>query len=742
MNIVVRGGQTTLHYIRMLKQIVASIVKIAMFVIVMFVLYNMYKSSISVADIKIYFQYFYSKISSNLTAERSYITSNPEVIELVNYINDTLYVSFIQGIRYGFASTIIVTIFFAFRGFLMAQKKIVRGKQILSPSKLKFNILLYNFTQNVLNLENHLEFIVIVVSILWHSLLLGLKSLYNCPITLFKFFSYCACEVMRCANIICPSLTSKLSPKEHKFFFFMKRINVNELDINKHLKSIDKNYKRILSLYSSIKLAGIPYPKKSTHVHTLITGEPGTGKTVLISSLIKQIRKKGQKAIIYDKMGVFTKRFYDPKTDIILNPMDQRSYNWDITKECKSRSHCDNIAAAFIPNRSSASDPFWENAARILLSEVLHQAINLQELIDLLFKDEDRLIEIIESSVALKRILPKDSKKTSGSIISVLYSYVYSLQLLENNSNQKLSIREWISDDNQKGFLIISSKADSQETLRPLLTAIFETAINSILSLEDNPHRNLWVLLDELPSLQYIPSLQSALSQSRQFGASFVLALQVMSQLKDLYGDRKAESVSGSCSNRVVFSTPDKDTANWCSKSLGDVEVEEVKESVTYGSHDMRDGVSANKQISITNLVLPTEIMNLRKLNCFLRFGLGFGVAKVKLKITKYKNKAEGFIECKTLHDKMPSKIEEIINDDEDINPIPELEDNNSMFSEEFLEEEDEALNEEEENLKEISEEEDTVGTSSSIDDDSVCVSEEDTPDLQSTNKEDIYNKF
>ena len=735
MNVVVRGGQTTLHYIRMLKQITLNILKIAIFVVVMFVIYNLHESSITFLDLKIYLKFFYSKVVSTFNDKTIYITSDIEVISLVNYINDVIYKSFFKGIRYGAISIIVVTILFAIRGSLMARKKILRGKQILSSKRLKINILFYNFFKNFLNLEKHFRLILISIIMLWNALLLVLKSLYNFPITLARIFVFLIKKLYNIVSTVFPNLVVKISPKipqNTRLRKIMKRIStLDEININSHLNSIHKNYIELLSLYSSIKLARVPYPNKMSHTHTLVTGAPGTGKTVLMNGLIRQIRTKRQSAIIYDKMGVFIKYFYDPKTDIILNPLDQRSYNWDITKECKTKSHCDNIAAAFIPSRSSTSDPFWENSARILLSEVLHQSNNLEELIETLFKDEKKLEDIIQSSVALKRILPKDSKKTSGSIISVLYSYVYSLQLLENDSKERFSIRDWISDDTKNGFLIISSKADSQETLKPLLTAVFETAINSILSLPDNPDRNLWVLLDELPSLQYIPSLQPALAQSRQFGASFVLVLQVMSQLKDIYGIQKAESVSGSCSNRVIFSTPDKDTANWCSNSLGDVELEEVKESFTYGSHDMRDGVSANKHTSINNLVLPTEIMNLKNLSCFIRFGSGFGVAKIKLRITQYRSQAEPFLESQNIMDQLPlSKNYEEENKVEDI--IPDLDGDNEIISEDFSEDE---------GSQDLFEEEQEDNSESSSDEDEETSDDFDDP-IESEDEENIYNKF
>ena len=53
------------------------------------------------------------------------------------------------------------------------------------------------------------------------------------------------------------------------------------------------------------------------------------------------------------------------------------------------------------------------------------------------------------------------------------------------------------------------------------------------------------MILDELPTLHQVPSLQPGLAESRQFGGCFVLGVQVASALRDLYGRNGAETISG-----------------------------------------------------------------------------------------------------------------------------------------------------------------------------------------------------
>jgi type IV conjugative transfer system coupling protein TraD len=401
--------------------------------------------------------------------------------------------------------------------------------------------------------------------------------------------------------------------------------------------------------FKTIKVAGISYPNDYQKTHTLITGASGSGKTVVISDIISQLRKNKQKAIIYDKMGVYVEKFYNPKTDILLNPLDERSVNWNLLKECGSSATLDAISKAFIPSTKS-SDPFWENAARIVFSETLNylkkqDRTSNKDLQNIYFgSDQTEFNRIINSSGILNKILSKDSERTTGSILSVMISYVRCLKYLSiENDKNNFSIKNWIENDQEQGFLIISSTANNHETLKPLISVFLELAINNLLSLPKNQNRQIWLFLDELPSLHYLPSLQSGLSESRQFGGSFVLSMQLMAQLRSIYGKDLAESVSGLCRNRVVFSTPDEETANWCSGSLGKIEVEETKENYSYGANQMRDGVTLNKVQQIRPLVLPAEIMNLKDLNCYVAFS-GFPITKSKVKYKDYPSYYSRFI--------------------------------------------------------------------------------------------------
>lgn len=616
---LVRGGQTTIHAVRMFKQVLKHLLKIGIFIIFATSAINLFYN-FSIYELKIYCIYVYCKLLSainlgetqfNIT--NSYgeqnlysaldIANNTGLKVIFNTINNSFTSYLGESINYAAITIFCITVFFFIRGVIISESKVLRGNKIVNRQKL--------------------------------------------------------------VKII----------KKHNLLENFKALNFYPLFLNR------KIYKKRISLVD------IPYPIHAEKTHTLVTGAVGTGKTVLMSNLINQVRLANDKAIIYDYMGVYTERFYDPsKGDIILNPLDGRSPNWSLVNECTKPSDFDSIAKAFIPDKHSG-DPFWENAARAVFTESLKYLYNKKDLSNEAIKEiffsnnEDSFNYIVKTSGLLKKILPDDSEKTKGSILSVMTTYIKSLQYLHDREEKIFSIREWVKDDSKKGFLIVSSKADQHETLKPLISAILEIAANNLLSLKQNNNRRLWVFLDELPSMNNIPSLESSLAQARQFGGCFVLTVQLMAQLRSIYGRDKAEAISGSCRNRVIFSTPDNETANWCANSLGKIEIEETKVGASYGSHEMRDGVNLSTHTQIKNIVLPTQIMNLDNLHCFVRFAGNFPICECKMTYELYENIASRFVENSIVQNiEIPPAKSEVTNENIVLNTVDDAEEDDFLF--------------------------------------------------------------
>ncbi len=395
-------------------------------------------------------------------------------------------------------------------------------------------------------------------------------------------------------------------------------------------------------------IAGVPFPDRAETRHTIVSGTTGSGKTVLISDLVAQIRERGERCVLYDKMGSYTRSFHDPARDVLLNPLDARSPRWSPFFEARDPRDFDTMAAALIPQQKDTVDPFWVTAARQLFANgagVLREkgeTLN-RVLVDHLLKTElAALAEAMEGTVA-QSIVDPENPKTALSVRAMLTAHLGALEVLPDDGTP-FSIRDWIADEDRGGFLFLTSRADQHASLRGLISTWIEIAVNAMLSLEQDDRRRIWVVLDELPTLHQVPSLQPGLAESRQFGGCFVLGIQVISALRDLYGRNGAETISGLCGTRAVLSAPDENTARWSAASLGRAEVEEVTEGFSYGANTIRDGVSLTPKREVRALALASEIMRLESLHGYLRFPGPLPAAKIALDYVDRPKRAERFV--------------------------------------------------------------------------------------------------
>ncbi len=399
---------------------------------------------------------------------------------------------------------------------------------------------------------------------------------------------------------------------------------------------------------ASCRIAGIPWPERAETQHTIVSGTTGSGKTVLISDLVAQVRARGERCIVYDKMGTYTRSFFDPAADVLMNPLDARAPRWSPFYEARTPRDFDMMAAALIPQQKDTVDPFWVTAARQLFANgagVLWsqgETENRKLVEDLLKTELSELAQAMEGTVAQSIVSP-DNPKTALSVRAMLTAHLGALEFLPDTGTP-FSIREWVGREDGTGFLFLTSRGDQHASLRGLISTWLEIAVNALLSLHQDGARRIWVVLDELPTLHQVPSLQPGLAESRQFGGCFVLGIQVFSALRDIYGKNGAETISGLCGTRVVLSAPDQETAQWSAESLGRGEVEEYTHGMSYGASTMRDGVSLTQHRQLRPLALPSEIMRLENLHGFLKFPGPFPVAGIKLRYVDRPASAERFV--------------------------------------------------------------------------------------------------
>jgi len=374
----------------------------------------------------------------------------------------------------------------------------------------------------------------------------------------------------------------------------------------------------------SLKVAGIGIPASFEPEHLLLSGAPGTGKTNILHVMLDGIRKDGKRAIVYDTAGTFVERFYRPGKDIILNPFDTRSAQWSPWMDATIDYHYDQIAESVVPD--SGKDPFWAKSARgtlvaVMRALVVQKRMQVSALLDVITRSGLKSLAQFVENTDGAAFVSQEGERTSAGIQAELASVLRGFRYLDD-SRAGLSIRHWVTNEEDDSWLFITVKADQLPTLRPLITMWLDIAINAIMSMAPDQHRRLYCVIDELPSLQRLPSLSDFLARARKYGGCGILGFQSYPQLEATYGRQEAAALTGYCSTWIALRANDEPTARHISNNLGQVEQVEANEGMSYGVNDMRDGVNLSRTQVTRPLVLPTEIVNLPNLTGYLRFGL------------------------------------------------------------------------------------------------------------------------
>lgn len=399
---------------------------------------------------------------------------------------------------------------------------------------------------------------------------------------------------------------------------------------------------------ASVTIGGIHMRQKSEMLHLLVAGAVGTGKSVAIMEQLDAIRAAGKRAIVYDPHGEFVEKYYRNGVDKILNPLDSRGESWSPWQEIVEVTDYRQMAAALVPDRPNAHDPFFENSARTVIACLLEKLSmtgrrDISEFLRLLTSVP--LHELHEAVVGTPAapLLDPDVEKTALSVRATASQAVEAFTLLNEGS---FSIQEWVRNEDVDEWLFLTSRPGQLDALRPLLSCWIDIVGRSVMLLPRSPHEaRLWLVIDEFPSLNKIPGIKTIMTECRKWGLAVILGLQNLSQLREIYGRDLARTIISMCQTWLILRVADKESAEEMAGTLASREIQERDESLSFGSESVRDGTSLQSRRSEQKLVLPGEIQKLPDLVGFLSLAGDLPVAKVKLQPKSRPSVAESFVQ-------------------------------------------------------------------------------------------------
>lgn len=356
---------------------------------------------------------------------------------------------------------------------------------------------------------------------------------------------------------------------------------------------------------------GIPRTIESSHL--LIMGDSGTGKSALIRQLLRQLEDRGDTAIVYDPALEYTPQFYAPERgDTILNPIDARSPYWSPGDELRHEAEALTLATSLFPDRTN-ENPFFTEGPRRIFAHLLTFRPTAEELASWLCHDEELDRHVHGTPYA--SIIDRQAPAQRSGVLAALNMVADTLKLLprESQTTQRWSAASWARD--RCGWLFLTSTPETRTRLVPLTSLWLDMLVLRLMNRGQPGHRPVWFILDELASLQRLPQLHTAVTENRKSNNPVVLGFQGRSQLETRYG-HDAEAMMSQPATKIFLRTSEPHAAKWISDTIGDVEIERMRESRSNGTYGQR---SFGLERQVEPLVMPSEISGLPALRGYLK---------------------------------------------------------------------------------------------------------------------------
>jgi type IV conjugative transfer system coupling protein TraD len=407
--------------------------------------------------------------------------------------------------------------------------------------------------------------------------------------------------------------------------------------------------RKAAGIHHAYSLADVPFPWRTEQAHTIMIGSTGTGKTTQMRALIAQMRVRRDRAVVFDLTGAYVESFYNPETDTILNPMDERCPSWSVFAEAKNHADFTGIAAALLPADGGGAEPFWMLAARTLFVETCIKLIKLGETTNqalasrLMMADLKEVHKLLEHTVADPLTAP-EAAKMAESIRAVFNTNAQALRFLPEGK-ESFSISDWIRAEDKPGAILFITSSHNELVLnRALLSLWMNLAVHTLMRLPRTRDLRTWFFFDEVHALHRLPAIEDGLQTARGFGGAFVLGIHSFAKLAETYGKEGAQNLASLARTKLILAAADRDTAEHCSDYIGHREVRMMDEAYSYGYSNIRDAATITPRSEVQPLVLPDDIMKLPSLRGFLVFPEGFDAARIKLTYKDYPKVAEGYV--------------------------------------------------------------------------------------------------
>lgn len=357
-----------------------------------------------------------------------------------------------------------------------------------------------------------------------------------------------------------------------------------------------------------ITWGGLRIPSKFATSHFMVVGTTGSGKTLTIQLLMKEVLREigtgaNHRALIYDAkqdiasqipaMGIPGKVF-------TLNPFDERCVAWDMAKDITEPTAALQAAVTLIPSDKNASQPFFVDSAQLLLYGVMLSFIRsgadwrFSDLIKTM-QTVERLQRVLAGCPDAKHIMDRfsQSQDTLGEIMATVatkmtpYESIAAMWDRAQEKGRQISLQEWVADRGKDNcVLILGNNERARAAIDRINQVVFKRVAELLLDQSEDRAgtRRSWLFLDEIGEAGKLDGLTSLLTKGRSKGACVVLGFQDIDSLREVYGENISGVITSQCNCKAILRLESPRTAEWSSKLFGDYEAIETRRAEARGT--------------------------------------------------------------------------------------------------------------------------------------------------------------
>jgi hypothetical protein len=378
-----------------------------------------------------------------------------------------------------------------------------------------------------------------------------------------------------------------------------------------------------------IKIGGVEWSRKQEVRHMVVVGSTGGGKTVLLTSLIDQALARGDRVVLLDPKGDFTKMYFDPANTILVGPWDERATLWDAAADIDSPALIEEFAQAAVGDVQGDNKSFHDNAATVLAGVLkYHRKLHgswtwgglaedlsrtPQEIAALAAQGDPSVKIAVPSAFSIKGLNNGDNSVFS--IVGSAAKWMRGYAAVDRPGVQRFSVTKWLlrKDRLEVRMVILNRSSRYKKASKAIFGAMLQPIVDTVNS-ATMPERGadepggLWFVMDEFPQAGQVvmEAIQTLNELGRSRGIRDVQAMQGDTQLSAVLGGDKAAPLTDVQGAKVYLQVSDK-TAKAISERIGTRDVNRLETTSENGAL-----ICKSKKLVTQKVIEAGEIMGLK----------------------------------------------------------------------------------------------------------------------------------